>query len=559
MQGAELQQDAREYERAYLRDVLGLEEGMREEEIDDKLVQEARELGIDVRTKQTSEEGKRPASMPVIPTDGAPRRSSVDSRTSVATSLLSNGSSLPRHGNGIPTSRASLSFRDYDNFLARGRPEGRASMSFSPPKTPSASTSVFSLPLSSPESSPKKHYRLLRGLSMLKLNRVDSAASMRGCPHCPRDPLSQRRAVHKLPCGHRLCTQALRDTIKAATSGGTGAIPSCCGIPVPGCLVEHVTTQQEQSVVLDRLEQWSRAGSAAPSMKSETRQTTAMRRPGALSNGSRTVSDESKVDSVAPESQQKPEHDELGPEMKQLHKEQAELRDRFNTWIETHRAQLTEKHEQWRKDLRTRHDAACESLEEHHAHSMSEAEDKQVKAEADMRALHAQEERDTATALKHMEAYCAGTYVSTGEPHGRTVTEQDFAELENARRMREGMAGRHASAINVLRGEQARRLRLRGQRQEKEGVELRRQQRREELEAERAWGEEGRVFEEFVEGRMGVLRKRWELEEMVLERKLVMERQDDEDRAASDGAWQRRAGPDRDTGCQAAPGAGVAS
>lgn len=532
MQGTELQRvGVQEYEGSYLKDVLGLEEGVKEEEMDERLIAEAKKLGIDVaplamKDCLEEENTKRPASMPVLPTEALPpRRSSVDSRASVATSMMSTASSIPRTGHGVAASRASLSFRDYDNFLARGRPEGRASMSFSPPTTPSASAaaSVFSLPMSSPESSPKKQYRLMRGLSLLKRNRVDSAMSSRGCPHCPKDPLSQRRAVHKLPCGHRLCTKALRDTIIAATTNGAGAIPSCCGLPIPGCLVEHVMTQHEQSAVLDRLDQWSRGGSATPSMKSEARGSFAMQRPGALSTASRTASDESKVDSVAQENRQTAKSDEERPEMKKLRKEQAELRDRFTSWIQRQRGQLAEKHERWRVDLRTTHETSAERLEEIHAQAMSEAEDKQVNAEADMRALHAQESRDTDTALKHMEAYCAGTYVSTGEPHGRKVTQQDVLELEHARRMKEGLSNRQASAINVLRGEQDRRLRLRGQRQEKEMLELRRGQRREELEAERAWTEEGRVFDDFVKQRWRVLSGRWEIAEKVLVRRLESE------------------------------------
>lgn len=556
----------KEYESSYLKDVLGLEEDAKEEDIDGRLIAEAKQLGIDVQMEQQTEDttNMRPASTPIRSTDALPRRSSVDSRASVAMSTVSTASSLPPSSNGKAPSRASLSFRDYDSFLARGRPEGRASMSFSPPKTPSASTSVFSLPMSSPESSPKKHYRLMRGLSMLKLSRTDSTTSMRGCPHCPRDALSQRRAVHKLPCGHRLCTKALRETIKAATTDAAGAIPSCCGTPIPGCLVEHVMTQQEQSAVLDKLDQWSQANSAAASVKSEARGSTTIPRPGALLTASRTVSDESKVDSVVPETTQQANIEGERPELKQLRTEQADRRDRFTAWIVARRAEMSEKHEGWRRDLRASHEAAVESLEEAHAQSMSEAEDKQVKAEAEMRALHAQEERDSTTALRHMEAYCAGRYLSTGKPHGRTVTGQNLAELENARRAKEGMRARHESAINVLRAEQTRRLRLRGQRQAKEVVELRMGQRGNELDMERSWTDEGRVFEGFVARRWEALGKRWEREERVLGRRLEMgiERGCERDGGGSvDGGDGLVGGGGRTegdgAGCKAASGAPV--
>ena len=88
-----------------------------------------------------------------------------------------------------------------------------------------------------------------------------------------------------------------------------------------------------------------------------------------------------------------------------------------------------------------------------------------------MRTAQQTERRNTATALKHMEAYCRGES-SNGEPHNRFVTEQDRRELDKARWGRDSMEIRHQSAINVLRGEQSQRLRLRLQRQAKEIEQL---------------------------------------------------------------------------------------
>lgn len=57
-------------------------------------------------------------------------------------------------------------------------------------------------------------------------------------------------------------------------------------------------------------------------------------------------------------------------------------------------------------------------------------------------------------------------------PHDRPITDQDRKELEKTQRMRDQMDARHQSAINVLRGEQSRRIRARAQRQEKELIAL---------------------------------------------------------------------------------------
>ena len=523
-----------DHDRPFLRDVLCLAEDESEEQMDAKLHSEAKELGIDVDALFIN--WNKPQSTRTFSSE-APRRSeSIDSRASQSTGLTSNFSDFSRdhqYGQCRQLSRLSLSFRDYDAFVARGRLNGRNSISFSPPTTPARST--FSLPLSSPSSSPKRHFRRIRGLSMLKLSRAGSSSSdLDGCPHCPQDISSQRRAAHKLPCGHRLCTQALRDTICGATASRAGAVPSCCGVPVPGALMEHVMTQEEQSELLDKLEQWDEAASIAFSTASETREPLPMRGPGIIS---RTISMESKVDSMAPRIRKyvEPSHD--SPDFRQLHKEQTELLERFVVWIEKQRAELRSRHDQLRKEMRMQHESATEDLLEHHGNAMAEAEDKQVKAEADMREAHAQEKRDNATALKHMEAYCAGTY-STGEPHHRVVTEQDRAELEKTRRTRDAMDAKHNSAINVLRGEQGRRMKLRAQRQEKEVQELRRAQRREELELERACTNEHHRFDDSIAEKRKRMRVRSDIQSTIFAKKGSTEADTAMERTFSPVKWQ---------------------
>ena len=498
-----------DYDRPFLRDVLRLAEDENEEQMDEKLHYEAKELGIDIDALFF-----RPQSTRTFSSDPPRRSDSIDSRASQSTGLTSNFSEISRdlqYGKSSQLSRASLSFRDYDNFMARGRPSGRHSISFSPPTTPARST--FSLPLSSPSSSPKRHFRRIRGLSMLKLSRVGSSSSdTDSCPHCPQDALSQRRAVHKLPCGHRLCTQALRNTIRAGTSSTTGAVPSCCSIPIPGEMVEHVMTQEEQTELLEKLEQWDEAASIAFSVGSEKRYSAQPRGPGVIS---RTVSMESKVDSMAPRVKAETEISNERADFRQLHTEQTELLERFFLWIDRQHIELKTRHDQLRNAMRTHHESAADDLLERHESAMAEAEDKQVKAEADMRETHNQEVRDNATALKHMEAYCAGTY-STGERHNRTVTDQDRAELEKTRRIRDSLDAKHSSTINVLRGEQGRRMKLRSQRQEREVQELKRAQRREELELERACTNETHRFDESVAEKRKRMRVRRELQAAIL-------------------------------------------
>ena len=496
-----------DHEQSFSQDVLGLVDGETEEQMEEKLHNEAKELGLDVCALLL--QPQKPLSTRTFSSE-ARRSESVDSRASQSTGFASTFSERSReqyHPKSRHASRASLSFRDYDIFMARGRPDGRNSISFSPPTTPSHST--FSLPLSSPSSSPKRHFRRIRGLSMLRLNRNDSNLAMFDrCPHCPQDFLSQRRAVHRLSCGHRLCTPALKDMIISATASQSGAVPSCCGVPIPSSLLEHVMTQEEQNVLLNRFLQWNEAASVVLSTTSDIKEPEVDRRPGV---GSRPASNKSKADSVVPHPHGRLDEMQHRPDFKQLQREQDELLERFSKWIEGERRALELRHEASRATIKARHENRTEELLEHHADGMAEAEDKQVKAEADMRESHLQEKRDNATALKHMEAYCAGTY-STGEANNRTVTEQDLAELEKTRRLRDAMDSKHESAINVLRGEQGRRMRLRAQRQEKELQELRRAQRKEELEFERACTSEINRLEELMREKRKKILSRWEIQ-----------------------------------------------
>lgn len=520
-----MQQHAKATDRdgSFERDVLRLEDGQTESAMDETLKGQAREVGAVVDAQAAQRQQTPPKS---ISSDLARKSTeSVGSKTSQSIGFMSTFSDASRdqhHLQGNGRSRVSLSYRDHEALATRGLPDGMQSMSFSPPTTPSHS--ILSLPLSSPESSPKKHFMRIRGLSMLRLHRTDSSASLNDhCPHCPHHALTQRRAVHKLPCGHKLCTQALRNTLQSASESKAGAIPTCCGVPIPGKLVDHVAVQTAQCAVLDKSEQSDGESSRAASVFSEPRPSQISQRSGNLSMGSQTTSDELGTDSVAPTPQDDLSRAMEAPGFQRLCCEQAELRDRSLAWIAAQRAALETQHDILRSTLKARHETATDELLERHNAAMSEAEDKQVKAEGDMRGCHEQEKRDNATALKHMEAYCGGTVHSTGEPHSRIVTDQDRAELEKARRKRDQMDAKHDSAINVLRGEQGRRMRLRAQRQEKEVQELSRQQRKDELELERSCTLEAHELDNNVAEKRVRMRSRWQLQTAIFVRKFELE------------------------------------
>lgn len=276
-------------------------------------------------------------------------------------------------------------------------------------------------------------------------------------------------------------------------------------------------TQGEQTALLEKLDLWDEAISLSPSANTLRRASA----PPLDSSSSRATSSSghSHEEELSPEVLQELERITALPEYASLLQTQVSQRNRFLAWASEKRTALSQQHDRLRTAMRTTHESAVEDLAEHHAHALAEAEDKQVSAEAELREVHERERISSATALKHMETYCAGVY-SNGSPHGRVITEQDMLLLDNARRERDAMDGKHSSAINVLRGEQGRRIKLRGLRQEREAQELARGQRMEELEAERAWSAEAGALEGSLEGKKSRVAWRWELEMAVLAKKL---------------------------------------
>ncbi|EMC98007.1 hypothetical protein BAUCODRAFT_410536 [Baudoinia panamericana UAMH 10762] len=506
---------------SYLQDVLRLSVDETEDEFEERLRNEAQALGIGIDNPVATLEVIDHATQqkkPSFASDVSRRSSeSVVSGASQSTGFMSTFSEQSRdyHRPSISsrtTFRSSLSSRDNEATVSRrgvnGAMNGRQSACASPPITPSRS--AFSLPLSLPETSPNRRFRRLRGLSMLRLHsRNGSRASLpEGCPHCPPDPQSQRRAVHKLPCGHRLCSQALREIVEPATGRKSGSVPKCCGLPIPNTLVEQTTTQAHRRTTLARLEHQDDAMSFAISAKVSPRASLAVQHHESSTNAGRTASEESAIDPLTPRAPPTPDVTFTHPQIVALQQEQAAQHDRFHSWVDEQRNTLQSHHDRLRSDLQAIHAADLSYLSETHAAAIAEAEDKQVQAEATLREQHAQEKLSNATALKHMEAYCAGTYFSDGSPHGRPVTEQDRVELERTRRAREAMDGKHECAINVLRGEQSRRIRARILKQDREEQELMRSQRREEMELDRTREAEYGRLEEEVEIKKARL-QRW--------------------------------------------------
>ncbi|KAK4969825.1 hypothetical protein LTR66_011665 [Elasticomyces elasticus] len=464
--------------------VLQLPDDESEHSAEDKLRAEARHYGLDMRAMSGSPDATKAMSTMSVST--APRRStSIGSRASHSTGLTSNLSRSSRE-QYFSTSRAhpsrrrsntSLSIRDYDLSPGQTTSQSKLSLSFSPPLTPPHST--FSLPLSAPDSSPRKHFSKLRGLSRLKLRRTASNTSIADiCVHCPQEGSKHRPAVHKLQCGHGYCSLALHSIITSAMDGKTA--PSCCGKLVPENLIELVMSQGEQNAFVDRtVIRGDRATSYSSNGGGTYASTASQRSQQNLNRHGPTLTEESGVGIERGANRNLGKALEL-PEFEALRESHEHERDRFLCWWEREKERIAKDQDERRNKLKQQHDTAVDDLIEQHSMTTLKVEDKHLMDELELLKSHDVEKRNCAVALRHMEAYCNGLISSTShERHNRPVTEQDRKELAKQYWLRDNLEVKHASAINVLRGEQSHRLRIRQQKQQKEAAHLEREQERE--------------------------------------------------------------------------------
>jgi len=150
------------------------------------------------------------------------------------------------------------------------------------------------------------------------------------------------------------------------------------------------------------------------------------------------------------------------PEFRELHARQEWQRDRFLAFAAAQQPLLARRRDQLRAQEMDRFPRIMHDMEAHHAAELARLEDRHVAVEMDLREAHELEQRNCHIALRHMEAYCRGEEVGSNQPQ-RHVTEQDRKNLERQYWIRDHLSQKHESAINVLREQQARQLRVKGQ------------------------------------------------------------------------------------------------
>jgi hypothetical protein len=136
--------------------------------------------------------------------------------------------------------------------------------------------------------------------------------------------------------------------------------------------------------------------------------------------------------------------------------------------FECHQRKALAAHHQWTLNrMSTQHARTKTEASKQHVQTLESLEESQLVAEHDLRKSQAQETQNIATALKYMEAYCAGTNpLNPDLVH--TVTDEDHKKLARQRMIQEKLPAKQESAINVLRARQEKDLKQRLEKQEAE-------------------------------------------------------------------------------------------
>lgn len=206
-----------------------------------------------------------------------------------------------------------------------------------------------------------------------------------------------------------------------------------------------------------------------------------------------------------------------------LEKSHIQELQRFQDFIKQAPVDMSIRHAEEKKSLFRTHEEQEVEMQERHARNASNLEDRQVTAEMELRNTLEQSERSVNIRLKHMQAYCDGLSrgsTSDGKLPARTVTPRDLRELGQQYNLRDGMARLHASKINVMRDQQAKRMEELLDRQELEFEKLLTKQRQEkEEQVARFSSEEDALKKTFAERKCRLIR-RWELAIEILQKEL---------------------------------------
>ncbi|KAF4612605.1 hypothetical protein G7Y89_g15574 [Cudoniella acicularis] len=471
-------------ERDYAREVLQLADSQTEALVDDALVREAETLGITVprpataKTDQYGGENENSISESALTVvSHHARTASSASQGSNSTSLTSRSSidfcvlDAPRPPcKKRPTSRRSLSFSEYEKYLAQAEAQDKAHTGFVPPPLPTEpAPSLFSV------STKKSYASIKKGLkSRLRFCRTNSSMGIRTLVELTQG------------CSHITCR------CKAQFCYICGAIWD----PVVGC---PNFCNGEEELERRRLEEEARLA--------ELEKEKAEREAAERAEAAEKLEAEKRTRQCR--------------ELNALRSHQINERDRFISFERKMKWMMWTRHGQAKLDMLDRYGELLNKMKERHIKTAAHLEDRQVAAEMELRASHKQAKRSVQIRLRHMEAYCDGLGRSaSGANPARVVTERDLRELGQQYNLRDDLERLHQSRVNVMREKQAKQMEQLLSRQESELEKLAAKQ-EEELEAlEESFVTEEDGFFSLFQQRRSRLRRRWNIYEEIMRKNL---------------------------------------
>ncbi|KAI9751888.1 MAG: hypothetical protein M4579_005845 [Chaenotheca gracillima] len=273
-------------EALYREQVLQVEAGTSEDDIDDRILQEALAMGLDIsEDDHVGGDFDRPSSAPdsLMTTATDRPRSGSTSEGSRSTAMSSHSSNEPISPDGLPSARPpprrltfyrSLSFNEYEKFIA-----GANAPSLVIPKLHSMQSSPAGhLPAAGGPPARRTSLGFKRGirrLSNLPRQKVkegsetsvplilissagleDVLTASSACVCC-RDEFESPKALRFLPCAHLYCEPCLHVLIEQAIRDESLMPPRCCNRPLPGSLVKAILARDEQQQFIKKVLQYA--------------------------------------------------------------------------------------------------------------------------------------------------------------------------------------------------------------------------------------------------------------------------------------------------------------
>ncbi|KAF2653573.1 hypothetical protein K491DRAFT_780242 [Lophiostoma macrostomum CBS 122681] len=503
-------------EALWLSEALHLVSTQTEDDLDSQLAVSARESGIEDPYRILCPGVHDVSTALSTMTVSSEHRSSmsIHSRESQSTGFTSHpsrtskdspyveGSTVPRTS---PTAPGTLSADDYyDTMMRRFRPSYQQ-------RTSASSTSGVHSVVSNVSSSRKPNTRKQKratGLGLFSMFRKDSStcASRSHHGHLTK-PLSP-----KLECGHVLSKYALRVHIQEALETKDQVIPNCCGIPLPRSVLETVLTKDEAEIV------------ASTPLQSPT--FSSLRDSGYSEDGGSSIDlpNDLEVHSspigtfvAVPGSTPRIEEEALFPALANeafnvLKAQQKEQFQRISLFEANQRRALSAFHQWALKRLTSKLEANKEDRTKRHIHELERLDESQIVAEHDLRKAQDQEIANVATALKYMEAYCAGSCPSNSDIAPKEVTDEDRKKLSRQQLIQEKLPAKHESAINVLRARQEKDTRNRLQKQKTELQQLETERERNTRNEELQYTRDTTHLDALIDARRKRVVHRWHLQ-----------------------------------------------